>query len=323
MKAAKRHINRMIILMMAVILAAASVMPAFAEDVVPQTDPQPVPQEEIQPEPQTTEPQTTEEKLAAMDEHDRWVRVDGGLYYFNSRGSLVSNGWAKVRFSNSRTDLKWSYFNKAGLCRRSVSIKTRNRWVKADGRLFYFGKDRKPVGYGFQMIDDKLYFFGKDKALVRGRFRYKKEKYTTTRTGSITGLPYYRYKYRNGSFVYIDISDQRLYFCRNGKVRMKFPVVTGRSSQGWDTPTGEFSVRNKSRSTYLRGYNYETYVNYWMAFVGTEYGIHDATWRRSSDFRNKKTYKYRGSHGCVNMRLSDASRLYWSVSYGTPVIIEK
>ena len=51
-----------------------------------------------------------EEKLAAMDEHDRWVRVDGGLYYFNSRGSLVSNGWAKVRFSNSRTDLKWSYW---------------------------------------------------------------------------------------------------------------------------------------------------------------------------------------------------------------------
>lgn len=313
MKTADRCSIRIGALLVAVFMIAASVMPAFAEGEAAQADAQNA----------AAAPQTTAEKLAALRAPDRWVSVDGGLYYFDKRGILVSDRWAKVRSSNKTSALKWSYFDKSGLCRKSVSIRSRYRWVKADGKKFYFGKNRKPVGYGFHMINDKLYFFGRDKALVKGKFRYRKEKYKTTKAGNITGLPYYRYRYRYGSFIYIDISEQRLYHYRYGRLKQKYPVVTGRSSQGWDTPTGEFSVRSKARSIYLVGYNYQTYVNYWMAFIGNAYGIHDATWRGEKDFRNRKTYKKSGSHGCVNMRRSDAARLYWSVSTGTPVIVGK
>lgn len=267
---------------------------------------------------------TTAEKVAALRTYNWWVVVDGGKYYYNSNGNLIRNGWAKLRsYNKQNAAVKWCYFDKNGLCRKTINAGYRNNWIKANGRIFYFDKYCRPVGTGFRMIDNKLYFFDKNRSLVIGTFTLRGQRITTTRQGNITGLLYYKYKYQNGKFVYIDISDQRLQYYRYGKLELKCPVVTGRTSRGWGTPTGNYRVRYKARSTYLRGSDYETYVNYWIAFIGNEYGIHDATWRRTRDFRDPKAYRTRGSHGCVNMQLSDAARLYRSVSVGTPVIIEK
>ena len=64
--------------------------------------------------------------------------------------------------------------------------------------------------------------------------------------------------------------------------------------------------------------DYVSYVDYWMAFIGTSYGIHDASWR--SEFGNP-IYKGNGSHGCVNTPYSAVQTIYNNIPSGTPVII--
>ena len=226
---------------------------------------------------------------------------------------LIRNKWKIV-------DGKWCYYNNKGIIKKRVSKTIKRKWVTAAGKKFYFSKKSKPVGQGFHMIKGKLYYMGKDKALVKGKFKYKRDKYRTAKSGEITGLPFYRYKYSDTTFVFVDISDQRMWIYKKDKLKLKAPVVTGNVSYGWDTPTGNFKVRHKATSTYLNG---TSYVRYWVAFIRNEYGMHDAGWRRDSDFKNPKAYKTRGSHGCINMRRKDARKMYNLVSYGTPVIVQK
>ena len=67
----------------------------------------------------------------------------------------------------------------------------------------------------------------------------------------------------------------------------------------------------------LRGENYATFVNYWMAFYN-HYGLHDATWRREF---GGDIYLTDGSHGCVNLPKDKAGELFELVEVGTPVIV--
>ena len=57
-----------------------------------------------------------------------------------------------------------------------------------------------------------------------------------------------------------------------------------------------------------------------MAFIGNSIGLHDASWRSESEFGGD-TYKYSGSHGCVNLPPSKAGKLYDILEIGTPVIV--
>ena len=66
------------------------------------------------------------------------------------------------------------------------------------------------------------------------------------------------------------------------------------------------------------GDEYESFVNYWMAFIGNSYGLHDATWRGTF---GGSIYQGAGSHGCVNMPYNSAAELYSMVSPGTLVLI--
>jgi lipoprotein-anchoring transpeptidase ErfK/SrfK len=55
-----------------------------------------------------------------------------------------------------------------------------------------------------------------------------------------------------------------------------------------------------------------------MAFIGSSYGMHDATWRTNF---GGNIYQSGGSHGCVNMPYESAARLYEIIEPGTPVLI--
>ena len=125
-----------------------------------------------------------------------------------------------------------------------------------------------------------------------------------------------------GTYIWISIADQQLSYFVDGQLALNCPVVTGNAGNH-DTPTGEFSVIYKARNVTLRGLEddgeeYESFVQYWMAFLGSEYGMHDASWR--SEFGGG-IYMGNGSHGCVNMPEAQAAALYDMVSEGTPVFI--
>ncbi len=126
-----------------------------------------------------------------------------------------------------------------------------------------------------------------------------------------------------GTYVFVSISKQHLTYFVDGKAVLDCPVVTGNIYNNHDTPKGTFSLIYKSRNVTLKGSEdngdkYESFVNYWMAFIGASIGLHDATWRSSF---GGEIYKGGGSHGCVNMPLQSAGELYEMLEPGTPVLV--
>ena len=121
---------------------------------------------------------------------------------------------------------------------------------------------------------------------------------------------------RKNARIYISIARQTLYYYEYGDVVLSSSIVTGKNGA---TPRGHFKILSKARNITLKGADYQSFVNYWMAFRGSSYGLHDASWR--SQFGGR-IYLYNGSHGCVNMPYSKVRQLYNMVSIGTPVVIE-
>jgi len=118
------------------------------------------------------------------------------------------------------------------------------------------------------------------------------------------------------TYIEISISGQYLDYYEMGKLVLSTPVVTG----AWGvTPFGSYYIRNKATNVHLLGPEddpYDSFVYYWMAFIGSSYGIHDATWRGSF---GGNIYQYNPSHGCVNVPYDAAEELYYRVEIGTPV----
>lgn len=132
-----------------------------------------------------------------------------------------------------------------------------------------------------------------------------------------------------GAYVDIDISEQYArYYDADGNILWESGVITGNPNLGQDTPTGVYYLNNALRNITLVGKKdpetgepeYETPVSYWMAFVGSAVGLHDATWQASSSFGNPNAYYYCGSHGCVNLPYNKAEELFGMLEVGTCVI---
>ena len=119
------------------------------------------------------------------------------------------------------------------------------------------------------------------------------------------------------TYIDINITTQTLIYYVNGTPTLISEIVTGNPSRKHDTPVGVYSIYNKQLGRTLRGADYEAYVNYWMPFTGN-YGIHDATWRKSF---GGNIYVSNGSHGCVNMPKDTAAALYAAAPVGTMVLV--
>ena len=109
---------------------------------------------------------------------------------------------------------------------------------------------------------------------------------------------------------------ERLWFYQNGILQLSANVVTGTRGVN-DTPRGSFRIQGKAQSIYLRGPDYESFVNYWMPIYG-DIGMHDASWR--STFGGY-IYQTSGSHGCINLPYYVAENLYYNAPIGMLVKI--
>ena len=67
----------------------------------------------------------------------------------------------------------------------------------------------------------------------------------------------------------------------------------------------------------LKGEDYESDVEYFMPFA-YNVGVHDASWRNGKF--GGDIYKTSGSHGCINVSLEAASKLYEMIEVDTPVV---
>lgn len=127
------------------------------------------------------------------------------------------------------------------------------------------------------------------------------------------------------TYVEVDLTRQHMWYVKDGSVVMEADVVTGKPTPDKETPQGVYSILEMKRNKVLLGdikangqREYETLVAYWMRVTWTGIGFHDATWQTA--FGGER-YKTAGSHGCINMSLSDAGRLYEMLEMYTPVVM--
>lgn len=126
----------------------------------------------------------------------------------------------------------------------------------------------------------------------------------------------YRENEISGSYVEINLTNQYLWYYKNGTLITQGGVVTGDQSRNRITPQGVYKLDYKQRNATLRGPGYATPVSFWMPFNGG-IGIHDATWRGSF---GGSIYKYNGSHGCVNVPYSMAQAIFESIDESMPIV---
>lgn len=135
--------------------------------------------------------------------------------------------------------------------------------------------------------------------------------------------------------IYVDLSQQRLFAYQDNKLIFDFPVSTGK----WrPTPTGDFKIWIKLRYTRMTGGEGADFydlpnVPFVMFFYGdgapqaAGFSLHGAYWHNN--------FGHPMSHGCVNISIPNAEKLYYwaspptdgNVTYattdapGTPVTI--
>lgn len=127
-----------------------------------------------------------------------------------------------------------------------------------------------------------------------------------------------------GNLIVVNLSTQTLYLYNKGECIFSTSIISGRS--GFDTPTGEYYINSKGMYVHLKGEengeSWDSTVTYWMPFIGSAFGFHDATWQPEWKFEDPSAHYSGGSHGCINLRYGDAAVLYESIDVGTRVIIQ-
>lgn len=112
-------------------------------------------------------------------------------------------------------------------------------------------------------------------------------------------------------WIEVDLSSQRL-IAWEGKRRVySMRISSGKRST--PTPTGTYRVRSKHRSTRMRGRGYNIpNVPYTMYYSGG-YAIHGAFWHNR--------FGTRVSHGCINLPVAQARRLFNWAPHGTRIVV--
>ena len=136
-----------------------------------------------------------------------------------------------------------------------------------------------------------------------------------------SGLVYTKENGVGLNYVEVDIDEQKVYMYKDHELIIETDCVTG--TKGYtDTTKGVFQIFSRQSPSVPRdedknGQKYEQPVEYWMAFNGSQ-GMHDATWRGQF---GGNIYESWGSHGCVNLPLEAAEKIYKETYIYCPVIV--
>ncbi|MFT4220698.1 MAG: L,D-transpeptidase family protein [Microbacterium sp.] len=122
-----------------------------------------------------------------------------------------------------------------------------------------------------------------------------------------------------GRTIEIDLSKQRLYLHRGGKVVSTYLVSTGKP--GTRTHTGVYRIRAKLRLQNMGNPNLSLYPHYytrnvpWVMYFNGNQAIHGAYWHNN--------FGHVMSHGCVNLPVKAAKRVYKWAKMGTTVWVHR
>jgi lipoprotein-anchoring transpeptidase ErfK/SrfK len=120
-------------------------------------------------------------------------------------------------------------------------------------------------------------------------------------------------KSQSGKWVEVDLSQQRLYAHEGQKTVLTAVVSTG--TRYYPTVTGRFKIYAKYRSAPMSGPGYYLpNVPYTMYFYGG-YAVHGTYWHNN--------FGTPMSHGCINMKTSEAKWLFNWAPKGTLVVVHR
>lgn len=117
--------------------------------------------------------------------------------------------------------------------------------------------------------------------------------------------------------IEVDLSEQRVYLRQDGKVVKSFlastgkpatPTYTGTYRIGWKLAMQNMGNKDLTKSPY-----YYTENVPWVMYFNGDQAFHGAYWHNN--------FGHVMSHGCINLRISDAKFLYDWAPYGTVVWI--
>jgi glucan-binding YG repeat protein len=274
---------------------------------------------------------------------DYWLKSSGYWYYLDKSGHMVRNKWEKDSVdwcwlgSDGRMVYNsWHYSNGYWYYLNGSGHMARNTWEKDSKGWCWLGSDGRMVKYQWVKSSGGWYFIKGDGHMASNEWiKHGGNWYWLYSNGRMVHGGWAKIKncwyYFDSSgilftdpYVFVSVSEQTLYYCSGGELVFSTPVVTGTRGRH-DTPTGSFYLRAKATGIHLKGLEddgvteYDSYVQYWMPFLGGEWGLHDADWRWSF---GGDIYTWNGSHGCVNMPPAAAKRLFGSISVGTLIRIQ-
>jgi lipoprotein-anchoring transpeptidase ErfK/SrfK len=126
--------------------------------------------------------------------------------------------------------------------------------------------------------------------------------------------------------IYVSITAQQLWACVGPVLIFDSAVTTGASAltNVHDaTPTGTFRINGKYRNVHLVGHDangsWNDAVAYWIPYIGSTYGFHDASWQ-TFPF-GSPLYTTQGSHGCVHLPVDIIAQVFAWAPVGTQVTI--
>jgi lipoprotein-anchoring transpeptidase ErfK/SrfK len=125
--------------------------------------------------------------------------------------------------------------------------------------------------------------------------------------------------YTKGKYLEVDLSSQTMTLYKDGINKGNYLVSTG--SSYYPTPTGEYKINSKTLKAYSA--KYDLYMPYWMAFIGSSYGIHELPETSSGIKEGESSLGVPVSHGCIRLGVGAAARVYQFAPVGTKVYIHQ
>ncbi len=119
-----------------------------------------------------------------------------------------------------------------------------------------------------------------------------------------------------GSYVEINLSQQKMWAYKNGQQVVETDIVSGNESAGLSTPSGSvWAIDGKIAPRHFKTTNVD--VDFWLPFNGGV-GLHNATWRSSY---GGTIFKTNGSHGCINTPYDAMKIVFENMEIGYPVVV--
>ena len=253
-------------------------------------------------------PSKTEKDMCLLDENEELV-VLGKATMYNDPSDI----WYLVRARGELGFVKASYTKSLKSIIANLDPSIENIEIKKVGYL------KEDTAIRNNPNGDVLYYG--DKYQMVQVLQENGNYYLVNMDGKVGYISKNVVKNLSGTFVIVDISDQRVYMYCNTDVAFAGKCTTGKSSSptelGYFSPYGKASYHNFGPDHN----NVEARI-LWMPFNGGQ-GLHDAPWEDNSKFGDYNYAMRNGSAGCVRLPDEVASFLYDNINLNTNILVKK